>query len=79
MILHYTFDDCGFDYEPEFEELSKAEKAILNAKTKEELIEIINCGDGCNFVLDTIIEEDLQDYFRKKAYKEYLNIKDSDI
>ena len=71
MIINYVFNEESFDYEVSNTSYSKAVTSILKEQSKDFLIEIILCADMCCLDLGEYLEEELKEYFRDKAYKEY--------
>lgn len=78
MIITYNFNNEDFDYEIEFEEKDKALKEILLKETKESLVDILLNFDTCSVNLGKFFKEDLAEFFREKAYKEYKDRRDSE-
>ena len=77
MTINYSFNDNYFDYEVEYDRYLVALHNILLKEDKESLIEIIINSDACIVNLEEDYKEELKEYFREMAYKEYLDGRDS--
>jgi hypothetical protein len=72
MTMHYVIGGSNYDYEIEYEDYLKAITHILRANSKEELIEIILNFDECSVDLFKEFKEEIREYFRADAEKQYM-------
>lgn len=73
MTINYRFDGECFDYEVYHDRYLVALFNIMLNEDKEDLINMLINADGCVVNLEEDYEEELKEYFREMAYKEYLD------
>lgn len=76
MRLNFNFDGYDYDYEVDAKQYIKALRHILGQQSKEMLIEVIISTDMCCIDLSDEFGEELKDYFRDRAYKEFISGRD---
>lgn len=73
MIIYYSFDGNHFEYEIEYERCESALYKILSELDKSSLVDFIIESDNCVIDLKDYFYEELKDYFKEYARREYLD------
>lgn len=73
MIISYNFDGNQFDYQIDYERVNSALYKILSESDKTSLVDFMLESDNCVLDLKDSFYEELKDYFKEYAHREYLD------
>ena len=73
MVINYCFNGSCFDYEISYKEYRESLVSILGDLEKEDIINLLILADNCLCDLKTSFAEELKEFFKDKAHKEYLS------